>query len=90
MKPDLWVFFNNSLYNLGLDRREFNILFVAILILIVMDIARKTKDKSIGDIMINQPWWFRWSVIILLFLGVLTFGTYGPAFDPADFIYLQF
>lgn len=90
IKPDLWVLFNDGLYNLGLDRKEFNILFIALLVLLVMDIARKRTDKSIGDIMIAQPWYFRWAVIIILFFTVLTFGIYGPAFDAADFIYLQF
>lgn len=90
MKPDLWVLFNDGLYNLGLDRKEFNILFIALLILLVVDLARKKKDMSFGDIMIAQPWYFRWAVIIILFFGILTFGIYGPAFDAADFIYLQF
>ena len=89
-RPDLWVLFNDGLYNLGLDRKEFNILFIAVLLLIVMDVAKKDKEKSWGDIMIAQPWWFRWAAIIALFFAVLTFGIYGPAFDPAGFIYLNF
>ena len=89
-KPDLWVLFNDGIYNLGLDRKEFNVLFIALIILVVMDLARKKKDKSIGDIMISQPWYFRWTVIIVLLFAILTFGIYGPAFDAANFIYLQF
>lgn len=89
-KPDLWLLFNGGLYTLGLDQKEFNILFMAVLALLVMDIARKKTQKSIGDIMIGQPWWFRWVVIIALFFAVLTFGIYGPAFDASGFIYLQF
>lgn len=90
MKPDLWVLFNDGIYNLGLNRKEFNILFIALIVLVVMDIARKKKDKSLGDIMVEQPWWFRWAAIIMLFFAVLTFGIYGPSFDASDFIYLQF
>ena len=89
-KPDLWVLFNDGLYGLGLDRKEFNILFIAVIALVIMDIARKKADKSVGDIMIAQPWWFRWTAIIILFFAVLTFGIYGPAFDASGFIYLQF
>ena len=90
MFTDLWVLFIDGIYNLGLDRKEFNILFIALIILVVMDLARKKKDKSIGDIMLSQPWYFRWAVIIVLFFAILTFGIYGPAFDAANFIYLQF
>ena len=89
-KPDLWVFFDQSLYRLGLDRREFNVLFIALIVLVVVDIARKKNDKSLGEILVMQPWWFRGAVIIILFFAVLTFGIYGPSFDASDFIYLQF
>lgn len=89
-KPDLWVLFNDGLYTLGLNRKEFNVLFIALIILVVMDIARKKTEKSVGDIMVAQPWWFRWAFIIIMLFAVLTFGIYGPAFDAANFIYLQF
>ena len=89
-KPNLWVLFNDGLYNLGLDRKEFNILFLAVIALIVVDIARKKCNKSFGKIMLDQPWWFRWTVIIALFFAVLTFGVYGPEVDASGFIYLQF
>ena len=90
MKPDIWVLFNDGMYRLGLDRKEFNILFIALIILVVTDIARKNRDKPLGLIIEEQPWWFRWTAILMLFFAVLTFGVYGPAFNPADFIYLQF
>lgn len=90
MKPDLWVLFNDGIYNLGLDRKEFNVLFLSILVLIFMDIARKKSEKSLGDYMMDQPWYFRWGTMIALFFAVLTFGIYGPSFDVSGFIYLQF
>ena len=89
-KPDLWVFFDEGLYKLGLDRRESNILFIAVLVLVVVDIAKKKTGRSFGDIILSQPWWFRWCVIIALFFALLTFGVYGPSFHPVEFIYLQF
>ena len=90
MKPDLWILFNEGMYGLGLDRREFNVLFVSLIILVVADIARKKKEISLGDIMAEQPWWFRWCAILMLFFIVLTFGIYGPDLDVSKFIYLQF
>ena len=89
-KPDLWVFFDERLYGLGLARREFNILFLAVLVLIAVDIMRVKSRKSFGDFLTDQPWYFRWIVVFVLFFSVLTFGIYGPGYDAASFIYLQF
>ena len=89
-RPDLWVLFNDGLYNLGLDRKEFNILFISLLVLFFVDMSKKKNEKTVGDMMLMQPWWFRWLSLIVLFFAVLTFGIYGPAFDAADFIYLRF
>ncbi len=85
-----WVLFDSSLYNFGLDRQEAMILFVSILALIVVDIIRYTKNMNIGQFLIKQNLWFRWTVLIVLIVCCLVFGEYGMEFDSAQFIYFQF
>ena len=43
-------------------------------------------DRWLG----RQNLWFVYLAVIALFLAVLTFGQYGPAYDPRQFIYFQF
>lgn len=89
-KPDLWVLFDDSLYTLGLDRREFNIFFIAFLALVLVDWIKNKKKQNFGVFMNEQPWYFRWVVLIVLIFAILTFGIYGPGFDKAGFIYFDF
>lgn len=87
---NLWVLHNGSLYNLGLDRTEMNILFGAILVMVFVDLVRYFKGVGIDTYLKNQNIWFRWGVCFGLFFAIITYGIYGPSYDPTSFIYFQF
>ena len=87
---DFWSFFNENLYNYGLDRVEVNILLVAIIVLILVDIARYKTGYDFGDVLLVQNLWFRWLVLIVLVVACVVYGEYGINFDSAQFIYFQF
>lgn len=89
-KPTPWVFFNGELYNLGLDRNEWNILAISIVILFLVDLIRIIKGMTIDGFLFSQNIWFEWMVIIALIMMILTFGEYGSMFDGKQFIYFQF
>ena len=82
--------FNGELYNLGLDRMEMNILVIALVVLLLVDLVRNFKKMHITDFLNGQCIWFRWSVVMLLIAAVLVFGIYGIKFESAQFIYFQF
>jgi len=90
LRPNFWVLHDKSLYNYGLDQTEWLILFVSLLVLLVMDIIKYRKKQNIDSFLMEQPWWFQWLFIILLFFSTITFGVYGPSFNPANFIYFNF
>ncbi len=85
-----WVFFNEGLYNYGLDRVEVNILFVALLILLAVDLLKYVKNQSLSEFLMKQNWWFRWVVVIGMIVAIFVYGQYGVAFDSTQFIYFQF
>ena len=85
-----WVLSNGGLYVLGLDRTEMNILFMALLILILADLLKYYKHIFIVDFVMKQNVIFQYICIVLLVLSILIFGAYGPAFDAQAFIYFQF
>lgn len=85
-----WALFDKSLYGLGLDEKEVQILIVAILILIIVDISRYITGKSLEKVLMDQCVWFRWIVFFGLFYMVIMFGRYGAEFEAASFIYFQF
>lgn len=87
---DPWVFFDGTLFALGLSGDELSILVMAIALLFGVDLIRYFKDESIDDFLISQNLWFRWAVVIFLICAVAVFGVYGPQFIPQQFIYFQF
>lgn len=85
-----WVLFNDSLYGLGLNNKEMHILIVAIVVLTLVDISKYITGRTIEKVLLGERLWFRWLVIFALFFGIMLFGTYGPEYQAASFIYFQF
>lgn len=85
-----WVFFNEELYNFGLDRVEVNILLVALVTMFLVELLKYLKNKVISDFLMEQNLWFRWIVVIGLVVACVVYGEYGITFDSNQFIYFQF
>ena len=84
-----WIFFDDSLYGCGLDRKNFQLAMVCILILLAADLCKR-KGIVIRKQIMKQDWWFQCVFIALAVCAILLFGKWGPAFDKASFIYFQF
>ena len=84
-----WIFFDDSLYSLGLDRKEFGFMIISIIILIIADYV-KWKGYSVREWVYKQDLWFRWGFYIISIMVVLIFGIWGPGYDQNAFIYFQF
>ena len=84
-----WVLTDGTLYTLGLERIDFWILILSILILAGVDILH-VRGVRIRETIAGWPLVIRWGLIYLLIFWILLFGIYGPAYDAASFIYFQF
>ncbi|MBQ9140401.1 MAG: MBOAT family protein [Lachnospiraceae bacterium] len=89
-KWDPWSLFNGELYTLGLERFEFNVLIVAVVVLFLVELLRYVKKETLTDFLQEQCIWFRWGVILLLISAILIYGVYGIKFESSQFIYFQF
>ena len=87
---DPWSLFNGELFNLGLDRPEFNILMVSVMVLFLVELVRYLKRQTIDVFLQEQCIWFRWGAVMLSVLAILVYGIYGVKFESAQFIYFQF
>ena len=87
---DLWRIFDGSLYKLGLDRFEINILIISLIVLFLVDLIKYIKKETIYEFLKNQCLYFRWAVIFFLLFFIIIYGKYGAGFDPKQFIYFQF
>lgn len=84
-----WIFFDGSIYNAGIDQKNFAVLLVGLLVLFVADIF-KYRKIYISKIILKQNWWFRVFVIVAGVIIVMIFGKWGPSFDNKNFMYFQF
>lgn len=88
---NFWVLVDHeSLFKCGLDRYDFGILTISILILAFFDLLKANRISITRDIIYKQDLWFRWSVYIAGFLFVLIFGVWGSKYVNTAFLYFQF
>ena len=84
-----WILFDGSLFQLGLDPKDFILLLLALGILLAADILNE-RGVCIRDFICRQELWFRWCFYILTIVVLVLFGVYGPGCSASDFIYFQF
>lgn len=84
-----WIFFDNSLYDMGLSRKDFYVLCFSIIILWAVSFMQE-KGIKIREELAKQNLVFRWILYWIAIFGILTFGVYGTAYNANQFIYFQF
>ena len=82
------IFFDGSLFSLGLDAPDFIAMVVSLLVLLAVSVLQ--ERGSVREQIEKQNLVFRWVVWYALIFGILIFGMYGPGYDAADFIYRGF
>ncbi len=82
-------FFNlNMLYTAGLDRYDFIILIISLVVLFIVELLSRTG--SVREKLFNQNIVFRWIILFSLIFFIIIFGCYGVGYDPTTFIYRNF
>jgi D-alanyl-lipoteichoic acid acyltransferase DltB (MBOAT superfamily) len=82
-----WIFIDNSIYNLGLDSKEFFVAVMSIIVVLVMNLLQRKKDFSLQ--FSKQNIVFRWLIYVSAVIAILIFGIFA-GYDPQQFIYFQF
>jgi D-alanyl-lipoteichoic acid acyltransferase DltB (MBOAT superfamily) len=83
-----YIFFDDSLYTLGLAQREFHIAVVSIVILLCFDYFN--RRHNVFEKLSQQNIIFRWIVYYTAVMSLLIFGIYGTDYVQTQFIYFQF
>ena len=87
---DVWSLFDESIYYMGLDRKEMSVMWVGIGILAVVD-AYYARRKALFDSFVKERCLaVQYVIVAALLVMVLVFGVYGEGYDAAQFIYFQF
>ena len=86
---NLHIFFDDSLFSLGLDWKNFAVLLGSIALLMGADVL-KYRGMVVRECICRQEWWLRWLLLIGGVIFVIVFGVWGSGFNEAAFIYFQF
>lgn len=84
-----WVWFDGSLYQCGLNQKNFTLMIWGILLLFAADIC-KYKHIRIREIVAKQDYWAQLLTVMAAVFGILLLGMWGAGYDAANFIYFQF
>lgn len=84
-----WIFFDGSIYNLGLNQKDMTVLLLGTALLFFVSLARYNGIK-LRDTLAEQNWFFRWGIYLIAIFFILIFGIYGPGFAASQFMYFQF
>jgi D-alanyl-lipoteichoic acid acyltransferase DltB (MBOAT superfamily) len=87
---DIWSLFNDSIFSLGLDRKEMHVLLAGIIILVIVDAYYVVKNKFFDSLVKEQCLAIQYIIVAIIFVMVIVFGVYGEGYDATQFIYFQF
>jgi D-alanyl-lipoteichoic acid acyltransferase DltB (MBOAT superfamily) len=84
-----WILMDGSIYECGLDSKNFWLVLICIGILLFADYCRYKKIQ-IRKVIETQDFWFKCIFFVMVVCAILTFGIWGPGYNEASFIYFQF
>ena len=83
--------FLQQLPMLGMRKTMYLTIMMSSVILLYMSIRlERTQLDTPAELLERRSGFIQWAALFILIMIILVFGTYGPAFDPAEFIYMQF
>ena len=84
-----WVFFDGSLYELGLDQKNFQFMIITIIFLFVVDFV-KERGINLRMEIAKLDIVLRWTIYFVGIFSIIVFGIYGLGYDAGNFIYQGF
>lgn len=90
-KFNIWELFDGSIFLVTdtMNRANFMLVFLCIFLLGFVSIIEE-KRGSLRKVISEQPIIFRWSLYYGLLFSIIIFGIYGPGYDAAGFVYMQY
>lgn len=84
-----WEFFDGTLYTIGLDRSDF---LLALLTLLILYFVGKKQEQgiSIRQKVDSASIVWRWLFYLAAIFAVLIFGIYGAGYDASAFVYMNY
>lgn len=80
-----------AILSLGLNKSDYLILMGGMMVMFVVSVlGEKHRIDTPGELLERKSFALRYVMILLAILAILFCGIYGPGYNPADFVYMQF
>ena len=77
--------------SLGVSKKEYLLLAVCTVVLFLVSLFQETHpETTVRETLDKKPFFVRYCVLVVGIMALLIFGVYGPDFNPAEFVYMQF
>ena len=86
---NIHILVDGSLYEHGLNRNNFSVMIIGTALLVFVDVCKR-EGIALHKVILEQDLWFRWLFFSIAICLIMIFGIWGPTYDAAGFIYLQF
>ncbi len=87
----LSVGMNQVLNTCGLLKADYLVLLAGMLIMLFVSVIQEKRSiDSIGGLFEGKPFILQWCAVFCCIMSIIVFGIYGPGYNPADFVYMQF
>ena len=74
-----------------LTKKDYLVLILGVIVMFFVSlIQEKNPDTTLRQLLDRKPFILRYLLILAAILVLLVFGIYGPGFNPAEFVYMQF
>jgi D-alanyl-lipoteichoic acid acyltransferase DltB (MBOAT superfamily) len=76
---------------LGLALKDYLLLAVCTVVVFAVSLIQENHpDTTLRTMLDQKPFVVRYVLLLIGIMAILVFGIYGPGYDPADFVYMQF
>ncbi|MDO5539804.1 MAG: MBOAT family O-acyltransferase [Eubacteriales bacterium] len=87
-KFDVWILFDESLYNYGLNRKNFWVAMAGIFVLWCVSMLQ--ERGSVREMIARNNAVVRWTIYYLAFFAVIIFGVWGAGYSNTGFTYMNY
>lgn len=84
-----WIFFDNSIYKLGLEQKDFSLVLISIVLLFIVSLC-EYNNIQLRKKLSEQNIVFRWIIYFIAIFSIIILGIYGNEYNASNFIYMQF
>lgn len=85
---NLWIFWDGTLYQMGLDYKDLCVVFLGLLFVYRVSVLQ--EKGSVRELVAGKNIVIRWAVYYIAIFSIIILGAYGTGYSASEFIYANY